>query len=354
MQKTTLPPFSCTHTPEFPQLLAELECSLLVSTYQAGKIILIGSDGEQLSQLPRTFDTPMGTAFDGRRLAVATRHEVVQLVNEPRLAGSYPSKPDFYDTLFVPRSSHYCGQLNIHDMAWCQDGLVGVNTLFSCLFRLDEFYSFAPLWRPPFISALVSEDRCHLNGMAVVDGQPRYVTALGHSDTHQGWRDNKLEGGILMDVESGEVLLQALPMPHSPRVYDGRLYVLLSALGQLVVVDLAKGTFEVVNQVNGFVRGMARQGDFLFVGSSRLRHKHIFGDLPLAQGETLCGVVAIHLPTGALVGKLEFLNSCEEIYDVQVLPGWRRPGILGTSQPMYQRALSTPEETFWGEDKDER
>ena len=351
MQQTTLPPFSCTHTPEFPELLAELNCSLLISTYQAGKIIFIGSDGEQLSQLPRTFDTPMGTACDGRRLAVATRHEVVLLVDEPRLAVSYPNKPNWYDALFAPRSSHYCGQLNIHDMAWCREGLVGVNTLFSCLFRLDEYHSFAPVWQPPFIGELASEDRCHLNGMAIVDGVPRYVTALGHSDAFQGWRENKLEG-ILMDVQSDEILLRGLPMPHSPRIFDGKLYLLLSATGELVQADIEQGTYEVINKVSGFVRGMARHGDFLFIGSSRLRKKHMFGDLPLAQGgQTFCGVVAMHLPTGALVGKIEYVNSCEEIYDIQVLPGLRRPGILGLSHPVFRRALSTPAATFWGEEE---
>ena len=54
--------------------------------------------------------------------------------------------------------------------------------------------------RPPFISAYAAEDRCHLNGLAIVDGQPRYVTALGQSDTRGGWRAGKSNGGIVMSV----------------------------------------------------------------------------------------------------------------------------------------------------------
>ena len=352
MQQATLPPFSLTQTPEFAELLAELECSLLVTTYQAGKVILISSNGEQLSQLPRSFDTPMGVALDGWRLAIATRHAVELLVDEERLAPSYPNKPDHYDALFIPRSSHYCGQLNIHDMVWCEDGLVGVNTLFSCLFRLDEHYSFAPIWQPPFITELAPEDRCHLNGLALDGGQLHYVTALGTTDRAGGWRDEKLAGGVLIDIPSGEILLRGLAMPHSPRMYDGRLYVLLSATGELVEADINTGEYEVVNRISGFVRGMARCGDYLFIGSSRLRAKHTFGDLPLARGgETFCGVVVLHLPTGAIVGQLRYANSCEEIYDIQIVPGRRQPGIVGTGQPISQRALSMPNATFWGAEK---
>ena len=53
-----------------------------------------------------------------------------------------------------------------------------MNTLFSCLAGLDSRYSFVPRWRPPFISALAAEDRCHLNGLAMVDGDaPAFLVA---------------------------------------------------------------------------------------------------------------------------------------------------------------------------------
>jgi len=346
------PPFACSHTPEFPELLAQLRCSLLVSTYQAGKVIVISSDGQKLVQLPRTFDTPMGMAVSGAQLAVAAKHEIIFLVNEPRLAGSYPKKPNYYDALFVPRSVHFSGPLNVHDMAFGKDGLVAVNTLFSCLFRLDAAHSFAPVWKPSFISELASEDRCHLNGMAMLDGVPKYVTALGHTDQFQGWRADKLKAGILMDVQTGEVVLRGLAMPHSPRLINGELYLLLSASGEIVKADVTQGTYEVVTRIFGFLRGMAQYGDYLFVGSSHLRKTHTFGDLALARdGGTICGITVVHLPTGAIVGQLRYLNTCEEIYDVLVLPGLHRPGILGVSDPIFRRALSTPEATYWGEEQ---
>ena len=50
------------------------------------------------------------------------------------------------------------------------------NTLFSCLAAASPTHTFRPLWRPPFVSRLAPEDRCHLNGLALRDGEPRYVT----------------------------------------------------------------------------------------------------------------------------------------------------------------------------------
>jgi uncharacterized protein (TIGR03032 family) len=347
-------PFSFQYTPQLPEILAELGCSLVVSTYQAGKVIMIRSDGERLTQLPRTFDEPMGLAVDGDRMAIATKHSLVLLANEPRLAASYPRQPDTYDALFVPRSVHYCGALAVHDMVFTERGLVGVNTLFSCLFQLDPRWSFRPLWQPRFVSELAPEDRCHLNGLAIEGGTPRYVTALGATDSAGAWRADKERGGVLLDVVSGEQILGGLAMPHSPRVYDGTLYALLSATGEVIAVDPARGHYEVVHRVDGFARGLARCGDYLFIGTSKIRKQHTFGDLGLAgRREAFCGVTLLHLPTGAFVGDLRYQRTCEEIYDVQVLPSLHKPGLLGLHDDAYRRALSTPEQVFWGRERDE-
>jgi uncharacterized protein (TIGR03032 family) len=351
MMDASKPPFSCTFTPALAELLAQLGCSLALSTYQAGKVLLVSSNGERLTQLPRTFDTPMGMAYHAPGLAVACKHQVTLLANDPRLGWAYPRKPRHYDAFFVPRSSHYCGQLNIHDIAFTPTGgLVGVNTLFSCLFELDAQFSFRPIWQPPFISALAPEDRCHLNGMAMLDGKPKYVTAQGTGDAAGSWRPDKLSGGVLIDVDSNAIVLHGLAMPHSPRIWDGELYMLLSATGEVVKADLVRGSYDVIARIPAFIRGMARHGDYLFIGCSMLRKTHTFGDLPLAKdSKVFCGMAVIHLPTGAYIGDLRYINSCEEIYDVQLLPGIRRPGILGTESAHYQEALSLPEATYWGQ-----
>ena len=108
---------------------------------------------------------------------------------------------------------------------------------FSCLCKVDDHYSFTPYWTPPFVSQLAHEDRCHLNGMAMEDGLPRYATAFNKGDKRQSWRENVTTTGILMDVHSNETICEGLPMPHSPRLYDGKLYLLLSATGELVTIS---------------------------------------------------------------------------------------------------------------------
>lgn len=350
---TPTTPFSIEHSPHIPELLDEIGCSLVVSTYQAGKVIMLSSDGERLIQLPRSFDEPMGLAVVDDHMAVATKHSIVLLANEPRLAPTYPRQPGTYDALFVPRSVQFVGRLAVHDMIWTNKGLLGVNTAFSCLFQLDPRHSFLPVWKPRFVSQLAPEDRCHLNGLAAVDGDPLYATALGTTDIAGGWRENKESGGVLMHVPSGEVVVGGLGMPHSPRVYDGKLYALISATGEVITVDVERGTYDVVNRVQGFARGMARHGDYLFVGTSMVRKEHMFGDLPMAKSkEVFCGITVLHAATGAIVGDLRYLRTCEEIYDVQVLPGLRRPGVLGVLDDTYQHALSLPEQTFWGRAKE--
>ena len=186
----------------------------------------------------------------------------------------------------------------------------------------DNDSSFEAQWRPPFVSDIAPEDRCHLNSVAMVDGQPEYVTAFGEVDTFEGWRENRVSGGIVMDVSSGEVVLEGLPMPHSPRVYDGKLYLLLSGTGELVRAEPEAGGYEVVAQLPGFVRGMARCGDYLFVGLSKLRKSSsTFAALPISDQALFSGIVAVSLSEGRIVEHLRYETGVEEIYDVQVLTG---------------------------------
>ncbi len=358
MTQADLPPFSCSYTPALVELIAQLKCSLIVSTYQAGKVIFLSSDGEVIHQLTRTFNNPMGLALAGDALAIATKQEVIVFANSPELAWTYPRKPECYDSLFLPRAVYFTGQLAMHDLAWVisehrsdlSDGmdLIGVNTSFSCLCHIDHRFSFRPFWQPHFISSLQSEDRCHLNGMALRNQKICYATALGRSDTAEGWRENKTRAGILMDVETNQVIVHGLPMPHSPRIIGEKLYLLFSTTGEIVCLEPETGNFEIVNRLPGFVRGMTFYHDYLFVGTSRLRKTHTFGDLELAQRQDLfCGITAIHLPTGAIVGQLRYHNSVEEIYDIQIIPGKVRPNILRHDQEVYQQALSIPEATYW-------
>jgi uncharacterized protein (TIGR03032 family) len=349
----SLPPFSCSFSSEVPDILGDLGCSLILSTYQGGKIILLGPGEDGISQLSRNFDAPMGVAIDGDRLAVATKHAVLELRNAPTLASAYPNKPNHYDALFVPRATYHTGQLDLHDLSFGNDGLIAINTLFSCIAKIDSEFSFKPVWKPSFISDLKPEDRCHLNGLAMEDGVARYVTALGTTDVSKGWRSDRLGGGVVIDVESGEVAISGLPMPHSPRLFDGKLYLVTAANGEVVVADPERGSFGAINRVPGFARGLAKYGDYVFVAHSKIRRKHLFGDLPIADADPQCGVTIIHLPSGAIAGMLRYHTGCEEIYDVHVLPGVIRPGILGVDSVIHKRGLQLEDTGYWAQETDE-
>src|SRR5262249_8550961 len=212
-------------------------------------------------------------------------------------------------------------------IAWGRDGLWIVNTRFSSLCTLHPDFSFVPRWRPPFITALAAEDRCHLNGLATADGHVKYVTALGETDEREGWRPNKANGGVLIDVPSGQTVARNLSMPHSPRLHAGRLWLLDSGTGHVQVVDPAHGRRDTVGKVPGVPRGLAFYGRSGFAGLSNIDRSSTFGGLPLAERrqELKCGVWVLDAASGRIVEWLEFDKGVEEIFDVQVLPGLRFP-----------------------------
>lgn len=346
-----LPPFSCSHSPSVPELLSKLNCSLAISTYQAGKVIFISAkNSQQLIQLPRSFKKPMGIALEENRMAIATKNEVVILSNTPGLAPNYPKNPGTYDALFMPRAAYYTGELDIHDLHWTTQGLLAVNTRFSCLAMINDQFSFTPVWKPTFISSLQPNDHCHLNGMALLNDKPKYLTALGTTDSAGGWRPGKANGGVLLDADTQEIILNGLPMPHSPRLFDQHLFALLSATGELIHIDPATGKYQVIQKFNGFVRGMDRIGDYVFIGLSKLRTtSKAFGDLPIASKSVFCGVAIVHLPTGKLEGHIKYENSVEEIFDIRVLPGMRRPGILNNFKDDHAQLITMPQGNYWAQ-----
>src|SRR5262245_2868004 len=279
--------FHYTQSESFVALLHELGASLVVSTYQANKLLVVRGDGGGLSTLVRTFDRPMGLAVGPGRLALGTRSQIWFFRNAPDIAPRV-EPAGRHDACYLPRSCHVTGDVGVHEVAWAGDELWLVNTRFSCLCTLHPDSSFVPRWRPPFVTALAAEDRCHLNGLALAPGErgvvtPRYVTALGATDAPGGWRAGKAHGGVLLDVPSGEAVVGGLSMPHSPRLHDGRLWLLESGTGQLVLVDPATGRGQSVALLPGFTRGLAPCGPYAFIGLSKLRATSAMEGVPLAR-----------------------------------------------------------------------
>ncbi len=347
-----LPPFSVKFNPQLPELIGALNCTIAISTYQAGKLLLITApDDERLSLLGRNFNKPMGVTTKGDKLAIACKSEVHVFRNSTELANHYPVKKSTYDGLYVPRATYYTGMVDIHDIAWGNEGLWAVNTSFSSLCLINDDYSFTPKWQPHFIDRLVHEDRCHLNGLVMQSGVPKYVTALGNTNTRQGWRTNIISGGILMDVTENKIILDQLPMPHSPKLIGSKIYFLLSASGAFVAYDLETQQLETIKELQGFCRGLAISGEYAFVGMSKLRkNSSTFAKLPFGERANFAGIKVIHIPSKSLVGEIEFKTSVDEIYDLLLLPYLRNPNILNTERDIHQKSLHLPNDTFWASD----
>ncbi len=337
------PTFGSVHTTSLPPLLNALGSSLLATTYQAGKLILVRSDGGVVNTHFRDFDVPMGLASDGTRLALGTKTQVIEFVNQPAVAAKL-EPPGKHDAVYVPRSSHVTGFIAGHEMAYAGGELWVVNTRFSCLCTLNRDASFTPRWRPKFITALAPEDRCHLNGLGVRDRKVRYVTALGDADTVGGWRPNKATGGLLFDLEEDRVIARDLCMPHSPRWYAGKLWVLESGAGTLCTVNEITGARTVVASLPGFTRGLDFADRFAFVGMSQVRDSAAFGGLPITQREDRsCGVWVVDITSGQTVAFLRFEGSVREIFAVQLLPGIRYPDLLPMTDPLVSEAFVLPD-----------
>ncbi|MEM7037577.1 MAG: TIGR03032 family protein [Bacteroidota bacterium] len=346
-------PFSISYSSAVPRILQELKCTVAISTYSAGKVVILSSvDGEIVGQLPRHFKKPMGIAVADRRLAIATLRSVHTFANSPKLAPKYPLSPATYDGLYMPRATYYSGLLDLHDLDFGHDSLYAVNTGFSCLCKIDDEYSFRPYWQPHFISELLPQDRCHLNGMAMENGKPAYVTALSATDYPEGWREDIANSGIIMSVERNEILFEGLAMPHSPRLLGDKLYFLQSANGTVMCANLSSGSLQTIAEIPAFLRGLSIHGGYLFIGMSKIRKtSQSFKKLPLRDRANEAGFYILNAATGALEGQLIYETSVDEIYDVQVIPGMMRPGLVPHHNDVHEQSIAGPELNFWRKKK---
>lgn len=330
------------HSRDFVGILQQAGVSLLVSTYQAGKLAVIGTDSNGLLLSLHNFDKAMGVAVHSRQIAVGAGTQIWLLRSAPPVVAQMGPK-SLHDACYLTRSSHVTEEIHVHEMAWCHDELWFANTRFSCLCTLHENFGFVPRWKPAFISELRPEDRCHLNGLCMEDNLPKYVTVLAQTDTPAGWRPTKATAGCLIDVASGETVASGFAMPHSPRVYRDRVWVLDSGTGRMVTVEPSTGRFDPVTQQPGYTRGLDFAGPLAFIGLSRIRETSTFGGVPIAENrdQLKCAVAVVDLRTGRRVAYFEFLTGVEEIFDVRVLHGIRNPYVSG---PL---ALAEGAKTVW-------
>ncbi|GFE69413.1 TIGR03032 family protein [Chroococcus sp. FPU101] len=332
--------------------LQQEHVSLAFTTYQTNRLFLIGITNEgKIAAHERLFDKPMGLYAVDEQIYLSTRYQIWRLDNHLSAGEMWgncalASRDLQADRLYVPRTAYTTGDLNVHDVVLDNlHNVIFVNTDFSCLATLSPDYSFVPIWQPSFISKLVAEDRCHLNGLAMKEGKPAYVTACSTTDTAAGWRNHRKDGGVVIDVSSNEIMIRGLSMPHSPRYYQGKLWLLNSGTGELGYIEGEK--FVPIAFCPGFLRGLAFWGDVAIVGLSKLRARTFTG---LVLEERLakdgkspqCGLMVISLSTGEVLHWLHLDGIVEELFDVAVLSNVRRPQAVGLQNDEIQRLVTFP------------
>ncbi|NVE94938.1 TIGR03032 family protein [Altererythrobacter lutimaris] len=323
--------------------LAEMNASLAFTSYQSGLLYMLGSNAQGSAQLHQSgMPKPMGLSVDqDGGFVLSAGAQIMRFANV--------LEPDqrinqIYDACFMPRMNYVTGQLDAHDVGVDAQGeIVFVNTRYNCLAKPSPRHSFEPIWRPSFISDIVDEDRCHLNGLAMRDGKPAFVTSVSKSDTIDGWRDRRADGGVVIDVEKNKVICEGLSMPHSPRWHNGKLWVLDAGTGDFGYVEMPKGKaklgkFKPVTFCPGFLRGLAFNGKYAFVGLSKPRYKRFEGlaldkRLKDADSEPWCGVQVIDTDTGACVDWFRIDGKIGELYDVELIPGFRCPMTVSPTSP---------------------
>lgn len=387
--------FSCTYSTNLPMVLAQLNIALAFTSYQAGRLMLVRSDGDTLDVNFKSFPRPMGLVATERGLTMGIFTQVVHFSREdglvekikqpleriedditaprikPKETGTateeskLPAEPETdeqrkmrayeeslyaavdarVDACYITRSTHHTGMINIHDIDWGNDGLWAVNSSFSCLCTLDPDYSFVPRWKPHFISKLVPEDRCHLNGMALRDGEPAFVTTFSKLDERGQWRKQASFEGTLMDVQRNEILLDGLAMPHSPRWHAGQVYFCNSGHGLVCRFDPRSGKMETLLEVPGFTRGITFYGPIMIVGLSKVRQSDVTKPAPLVQKyeETFSGLWLFDLQNNREIGQLRFTGNVDQIYDVAVLPDCHFPELIEPSHPRMRNHFCHPE-----------
>lgn len=307
--------------------------SLAITSYQTGRLYLVGSDPNgRVSFFERIFERAMGVVGNSQRIFLGGLYQLWRFENVLR---KNQVIHNVFDKCYVPRNAQTIGDLDIHELGIRKNGkVVFVNTKYSCLAELDMVHSFKAIWKPKFISKLAPEDRCHLNGLAMKDGEPKYVTAVCRSDAVDGWRDRRVDGGVVIDIETDEIVCEGLSMPHSPRWHNGKLWVLNAGTGYLGWVDFEKKAFVPFTFCPGFLRGLSMIGNVAAVGLSKARNGRFSGleldeELKKRDADAWCGVQIVSLTNGDVLQWIRFEGDISEIFDISFLPGVRNPMMVG-------------------------
>jgi uncharacterized protein (TIGR03032 family) len=330
----------------FASWLAEQNASIAFTTYQAGKLFFVGLNAQgELAIFNRNLSRVMGIAVHDQTLWIATLWQLWRFESALKQGEKFSE----HDRYYVPQLAYTTGDIDVHDVAVNANGEpIFISTLFSCIAKPDPKYSFQPIWKPAFVSKYAAEDRCHLNGLAMRDGEPAYVSCVGRSDANEGWREHRRAGGLIIDVVNNEIVCDGLSMPHSPRWHRGKLYLVNAGSGEFGYVDFVTNKFVPIAFCPGFLRGLSFVGDYAVVGLSKQRKNSTLSDLELDQRlaergvSARCAIQIIDLTRGDVVHELRIEGSIEELFDTATIPGARNCGSVGFVSDEIRHTLSLP------------
>src|ERR687887_360692 len=97
-----------------PPLLNQLGISLLVSTYQAGKVVAVGAHQGELTLSYHNFERAMGLAVTPDGVAVGARAQIWFLKSAPELAAQV-APGGRHDACYLTRCSHFTGEVQAHE-----------------------------------------------------------------------------------------------------------------------------------------------------------------------------------------------------------------------------------------------
>jgi uncharacterized protein (TIGR03032 family) len=348
-RKMNIPDFFCTYSKEFPEIIKKLNVVVGFTTIDANKVVFLRIDEKNnVVQFLRNSDHPMGMSLKKDQLALATRSELQIFKTNQELAKNFPEHKGQFDKVFLPKITYHCGNIDLHDLVHTNSNIIGVSSAYSCLVEFSSEYSYVPVWKPNFIDELVHEDRCHLNGVACENGEIQFVTALGKTNQKEGWRKNIVNGGIVIDYKTNEIVIEGLSVPHSPIISGNHLFVALSGTGEIMKYNLETKHASVIANLSGYIRGMQIFDDYLFVGLSKLRNKSSNAfDIPISKKQLACGISILSKHTGELLAELRYEKDINEIYSIQIFPQTDSAILFTKDMDAWKYSVDTSLKSFW-------
>lgn len=329
-------------------------CSIVCTSYKTNLVFTFGKFGNKINVWYSQFNRPMELYVDDN-IYLGTQVGIVSFINNIDESITKDNVNQVvYDGNYIPNKINFTGDIDIHDIYKLNSGLYFVSSQLNsiCVINNSTKYNFDIFWTPSFISKknnrVPKEDRCHLNSCCPVNGKIKYACMVSDSDISGGWRDNRVGGGLIIDIDTDEVVCSNLCMPHSLQYYYGKLYVLDSGTGRFGYINFEEEDtskrFKEICFIPGFLRGLKFINNYAVIGMSMDRHENIFSGLPLCDKmkekkiNPKCGIKIVNINTGDIEHSIELINVIE-IYGIGIIQNNVTSRLMDLNNDMLVNAI---------------